>query len=153
MLSPTKKRRVASDEPSASATAAPPLPAVAAASASINGGGGDGGGYQFSGGSIPHSRMSISPSRSVQREHSPTSNQYRDPNAPNFGRSGNAGEGAPPPNDDTMDDDDDDFDLSQAPEMAPVTAAMASLDIGGSSSQPEMQEKAIRLAESGANFF
>ena len=162
MLSPTKKRRVASDEPaSASAAAAPPPPAVAAtASASNNGGGSDGGGYQFSSGSIPHSRMSISPSRSVQRVHSPISNQYRDPNAPNVGLSGNAGEGAPPLNDDVMDgDDDDDFDLSQAPEMSPVTVAMASLDIGGNSSQPErqkgdeMQEKAIRLAESGANIF
>lgn len=45
---------------------------AATASASNNGGGGDGGGgYQFSGGSIPHSRMSIS----QQREHSPISNQ------------------------------------------------------------------------------
>ena len=223
MLSPTKKRRVASDEPASASAAAPPPPAVAAtasasnngeggdgggyqfsggsiphsrmsispqrehspisnqsrvavaasdglvaaASASNNGEGGDGGGYQFSGGSIPHSRMSISPSRSVQGEHSPISNQYSDPSAPNFGLSGNAGEGAPPPNDDIMDDDEDDFDLSQAPEMAPVTAAMTSLDIGGSASAPsspsqsrqerqkgdDMQEKAIRLAESGANIF
>lgn len=75
-----------------------------------------------------------------------------------------------PTNDSTvMDEDDEGLDLSQAPEIAPVTAAMASLDIGAGSSasasttgQPqeherqrgdEMQEKAIRLAESGASIF
>lgn len=183
MLSPTKKRRVASStsgDPPAGAPAAhapaPPAVAVAAPNAAS-------GGYQVAGNSIPHvHRMSISPSKNSCGGHSPaSSNPYRDTtNAPdsttsNIGRGEGASASEIPTNDCTMMEEDEgddynDFDLSQAVEMAAVTAAMASLDIcgGGSSASAsastpgqqeerqkgdEMQEKAISLAESGANIF
>ena len=133
MLSPTKKRRVSSSHndqtvaagaPAANAPA-PPAAAAAAPNAAA------GGGYHFAGNSIPHGRMSVSPSisRNPYRDSTNASNNY------NIGRGEQASAKEIPPNDCTMmdedDDDGDDFDLSQVAEIAPVTAAMASLDIGG----------------------
>ena len=134
MLSPTKKRRVSSSHgdqtvaAGAPAANAPAPPAVAVAAPN----GAAGGGYQFAGDSIPHGRMSISPSKNPYRDTPTASDNY------NIGKGASAEE--TPPNDCTMmmevdeGDDDDAFDLSQAAEIAPVTAAMASMDIGGGGS-------------------